>query len=103
MDFFTIESITKEQIPELECSASEVLTCDEEMEVRRASIERAAYLSKSFYLKARIIFETSKGTKEVFTTIWATTDNFIVLKGGVTLPIHCVKGISVPLRSSMKE
>jgi hypothetical protein len=103
MDFFTIESINKEQIPELECSPTEVLTCHEEIEVRKASIDRAAYLSKSFYLKARIIFDTSKGTKEVLTTIWAATDNFIVMKGGVTLPVHCVRGISVPLRSAMNS
>ena len=38
--------------------------------------------------KMRIIFEDIEGVKEVQTTIWAVGDKNIVLKKGVTIPIH---------------
>ncbi len=90
---YTAEHVTKEQIPELHCTHDEVLELDTEIKEREKSIRKAANLARNFYLKARIVFETEEGTKEVRTTIWAATDNHIVLKGGATLPICCIKDV----------
>lgn len=89
------ETVTKEQIRELHCSHKDVLDLDKEKEARRDSIKKAANLARNFYLKARIVFETDEGTKEVRTTIWAATDNHIVMKGGATLPICCIKEVNL--------
>ena len=90
---YTAETVTKEQIAELHCNHHEVLNHDAAIRERRQSIQKAANLARNFYLKARIIFETLEGTKEVRTTIWAATENHIVLKGGATLPICCIKEV----------
>ena len=90
---YIAETVTKEQIPELHCTHHEVLEHDLAIKERRRSIQKAADLARNFYLKARIIFVTQEGTKEVRTTIWAATDNHIVLKGGATLPICCIKEV----------
>jgi uncharacterized protein (UPF0248 family) len=42
------------------------------------------------HYKVKISFNTLDGIKEVFTTIWATTDRFIVLKGGRYIPINSI-------------
>ena len=57
-------------------------------------LQRATQLSHSFYTKTKIIFETQDGTKEVVTTIWAATDKNIILKGGVTLPVCCIREVA---------
>lgn len=90
---YTAETVTKEQIPELHCMHEEVLEHEKAIQERKEVIQKAANLARNFYLKARIVFETDEGTKEVRTTIWAATDNHIVLKGGATLPICCVKDV----------
>jgi hypothetical protein len=87
MAFFPLEQIPKERIPELECKHSEVL--------QDHSIERAINLSKNFYVKAQIIFETEDGPKEVISTIWAAGEENIVLKGGISMPICCIHKVSI--------
>jgi hypothetical protein len=95
MDIYPTEVIPKERIPELVCKHTEVLQNEQDLEERRQSIERAINLSKNFYLKAHIIFETEEGLKEVITTIWAAGEKHIVLKGGITLPICCIRKVTI--------
>lgn len=95
MAIFPFEEIPKERIPELECKHTEVLSSEIDLELRKQSIERAINLSKNFYLKAQILFETEEGPKEVITTIWAAGEEHIVLKGGITLPICCIRKVNI--------
>ena len=50
----------------------------------------AMMLGNMDHYKVKISFNTLDGVKEVFTTIWATTDRFIVLKGGRYIPINSI-------------
>lgn len=50
----------------------------------------AMMLGNMDHYKVKISFNTLDGIKEVFTTIWATTDRFIVLKGGRYIPINSI-------------
>ena len=50
----------------------------------------AMMLGNMEHYKVKISFNTLDGIKEVFTTIWATTDRFIVLKGGRYIPINAI-------------
>ncbi len=95
MAFSPSEEIPKERIPELECKHTEVLNNHIDLEERKQSIERAINLSKNFYLKAQILFETEEGPKEVTTTIWAAGEEHIVLKGGITMPICCIRKVTI--------
>ena len=44
---------------------------------------------------ARNNFEDSEGLKQVETTIWATTDKRIILKGGVVIPIIRIHEVKI--------
>lgn len=44
--------------------------------------------------KVKIHFMTPNGIKEVETTIWATTDKFILLKGGRYIPVASILSVS---------
>lgn len=58
----------------------------------RHQIEQAAILGNVHHSKVSIYFMDDEGFKRVNTTIWAYGQNFILLKGGVFIPIdHIVR------------
>jgi hypothetical protein len=61
-----------------------------EVETITKKLFDAMMLGNMDHYKVKITFNTLDGIKEVFTTIWATTDRFIVLKGGRYIPINSI-------------
>lgn len=53
----------------------------------RQKLEEATRLGNGYHHKVGIIFHDDEGLKRVNTTIWATGQKFICLKGGVWIPI----------------
>jgi hypothetical protein len=80
--------VSKESIAGLIFPAEDVLKTDAEKSVIKHELERATTLGNVEHNKTKIIFEDNGGVKQVETTIWATTDKRIVLKGGVVIPIN---------------
>jgi hypothetical protein len=58
-------------------------------------LERATALGNVEHNKIKITFEDSEGLKQVETTIWATTDKRIILKGGVVIPIIRIHEVKI--------
>jgi len=52
-------------------------------------------MGNNFHSKVKIIFNTLEGYKEVFTTVWATTEKFILLKGGLFIPIDSIAHVEI--------
>ena len=50
----------------------------------------AMMLGNTHHHKVNIEFQTTEGIKTVFTTVWATTDNYIILKDGKYIPINSI-------------
>jgi hypothetical protein len=50
----------------------------------------AMLMGNNYYNNVRIIFNTEEGESEIVSRIWARTDKFIVLRGGVFIPINSV-------------
>ena len=82
--------VEKERISALTFVTKEVLKTKEEMAFRRYCIERAVTVGNVAKVKSRITFETVDGTYDVETTVWASTDTHIVLKGGTFVPVHAI-------------
>ncbi|MBI2968972.1 MAG: hypothetical protein HYY40_14315 [Bacteroidetes bacterium] len=82
--------IEKENISGLAFPQADVLPTDDLRLKRREELFMATTLGNLEHLKVKIIFESAQGTMSVTTTIWATTEKYISLKGGVTIPIHCI-------------
>lgn len=87
--------VEKETVKVMIFPKEEVLKTSESAKERRNLLERATVLSNLYHNKVKIVFEDRDGSKMVNTTIWATTDAAIMLKGGVVIPIHRIHTIEL--------
>ncbi|GGG43409.1 hypothetical protein [Hymenobacter glacieicola] len=87
----TIETVEKEAIPGLRFAAEDALTDKAAIQRRRHDAERAATLGNAYHGKLDIYFQTADGSvKRVYTTVWATHEEYLTLKSGISLPLHSV-------------
>jgi hypothetical protein len=82
------ESIEKETIQLLSFPQSDVLETLEEMQQRHLDLYRALALGNLEHSKIRIYFEDNQSKKVVETTVWAVTDQRVILKQGHSIPIN---------------
>ncbi|HRO74900.1 MAG TPA: hypothetical protein PLP27_01980 [Crocinitomicaceae bacterium] len=61
----------------------------------RKKLEEATFLGNSLHHKVGIIFEDDEGIKQINTTIWATGQKFICIKGGMWIPIDHILEIKL--------
>jgi hypothetical protein len=87
--------VEKETVKAMFFPREEVLKTVDSAVERRNLLERATVLSNLYHNKVKIVFEDRDGSKMVDTTIWATTDAAIMLKGGVVIPIHRIHTIDL--------
>lgn len=80
--------IDKDQVKELRFPQPEVLANPEEIRKRKSELDRAVVLGNIDHNKVRIIFKDTDGLKMVETTIWAVTEQRIILKSGMDIPIN---------------
>ncbi|MFN5318463.1 MAG: hypothetical protein ACK5CY_06450 [Bacteroidia bacterium] len=90
-----IPLVEKESLKNIFFPREEVLKSKELAKERHSLLERATALSNLYHNKVKIVFEDLEGTKMVNTTIWATSDTAIMLKGGVVIPIHRIHSIDL--------
>lgn len=55
--------------------------------VTKDQLERAVRLGNEFKSKTYITFQTNEGPKRIETTVWTLTDEYIQIKGGVSIPL----------------
>ena len=87
--------IQKEEIAELHFPEGEVLTSIDEHSLREYELKRISSLGNNDHVKVKIIFEDTSGLKQVETTVWAVTNQTIILKKGVTIPINRIHEIKI--------
>jgi hypothetical protein len=80
--------IDKELIASLSFPNSEVLKDADAIEKRKQDLDRALSLGNLEHVKIKIYFEDSISCKMVETTIWGVTDNRVILKKGVVIPVN---------------
>lgn len=89
----TICIIGKEDIPNYEIARGDVLSNAADITKRKEDIVRAMKLGNNDHQKVKIVFETTKGTMAVETTVWEVTENYLILKSNMALPVRCVHRI----------
>ena len=87
--------ITKESISGLHFPDTEVLNLAYEIEQRKVDVQTGMLLGNNYKCKVKIIFEDSESLKQVETTIWGLTDIHVLLKSGITIPLHRIYKIDV--------
>lgn len=91
----TFELIEKEAVSSLIFPSEEVLTKTNDIKLRTAEINRAISLGNLEHYKVKIFFEDNTSRKYVDTTIWAVTDNAILLKQNTVIPISRIIKIEI--------
>ncbi len=86
--------IPKEQVANLRFPAAEVLINKEDRHKLYEKLKQATVLGNIDHSKIRIVFEDNEARKMIETTIWATGEKNIVLKHGMTIPIHRIVEVS---------
>lgn len=85
--------ISKESIPALTFPRADVLKDPEARKERAEKLYKAMLLGNGHKLKVKIVFDDAEGTKAVETTVWETSEDNVLLKGGVNLPVHAVRDV----------
>lgn len=85
--------IAKEELNLLEFPGDDILEERGELDRRRTILHRATSLGNLQKHKVLIRFEDREGPKEVYTTIWAVTDNKVLLKAGQLIPVHRIHSV----------
>lgn len=86
--------IEKENIADLKFPHSEILKDDKAIDQRTTELKRALSLGNLEHSKIQIYFEDEISKKMVETTVWALTDESVVLKKGVGIPINRIVKIT---------
>lgn len=87
--------IEKEEVPTLHFPHEEVLQKESQIQERDAALHRAISLGNLEHQKVRIYFSDDSGPKVVHTTIWAVTEDAIVLKQNAIVPIHRIHKLEI--------
>ena len=64
-------------------------------QTREQKLYMAMLMGNHRYDNVRILFNTEDGEREILSRIWARTDKFVVLKGGMFIPIGAVSDIFI--------
>ncbi len=88
MDTQSFELVEKEVISTFHFPEGDVLSKEADKKNLKRELDRAISLGNIEHLKVKIYFADDQGDKVVNTTIWAITDNAILLKQNVVIPIR---------------
>ncbi|MEM8566480.1 MAG: hypothetical protein AAGF85_08455 [Bacteroidota bacterium] len=92
----SIHRIDKSELVNITFKKEEVLLNETDRELRNHNLYRGLSLGNIHKRHVIIQFENTLGMPiEVETTIWAVTQNHIMLKGGKTIPIRCIFNVVV--------
>lgn len=82
--------IEKDQLKE--CAFEKPLAGYEDYELRERNrrLYLAMLMGNNFQSKVKIVFNTTDGYREITTTVWATTEKYILLQGGSFIPIESI-------------
>lgn len=89
-DFQLIE---KEAVEQLKFPTEEVLIDKEDILQRKNDLDRALALGNLEHVKMKIYFEDDASKKMVETTVWGITNERVILKKGVVIPINRIHKI----------
>jgi hypothetical protein len=87
--------VEKEEVAQLKFPKADVLLEEQEQKRLRFELDRAIALGNIEHQKVKIYFEDDKKKRVVHTTIWALTDNAIVLKKNIILPLNRIYKLEI--------
>lgn len=90
----SITTVPKEAIGTVAFATQDVLTDPAAVTVRRRNLQRALSLGNLYRHKVAITYRLHHQVPQrVVTTVWAVTENYVMLKGGRTIPIRAIESV----------
>jgi len=94
MEVQNIIILPKESLTEVKFAKEDVLDTAAAKRLRSIYLKRAEMLGNNYKNKVKMYFKTSDNEiKGVETTIWAVDENYISLKGGISIPTKAVVAV----------
>ena len=72
-----------------------IYTDNQERSERNKRLYLAMLMGNNFESKVKIVFNTLEGYREIFTTVWATTEKFVLLQGGSYIPLESIASVEM--------
>ena len=85
-----IQKIEKEQLKECAFKKPAYESSEHDLSERNKNLYLAMLMGNNYESKVKIVFNTLDGYREILTTVWATTEKFILLKGGSHIPLEAI-------------
>lgn len=83
--------LQKEELQAVNFQKIDVLADGSARQKRMINLRKALSLGNLFHSKVNIVFMTSSGLlQQVETTVWSMSEDFILLKGGVFIPVKAI-------------
>ncbi len=92
---YNAQLIDKSEIVAMHFPKDDVLRSESEKKRRRKNLMQATRAGNLEKIKFKILFRDTFGIKEVYTTIWATTEENIILKKSSCIPIRSIYRVSI--------
>ena len=91
----SIPLIEKEEVPKYKFVAHDVLKTELERKDRFHKLEKAMLLGNGYKAKVKITFETLEGVKKIETTVWEASEDQLMIKSDVMIPIHSILDVEL--------
>jgi hypothetical protein len=86
--------VPKEQVPGIvSLIPTDVLLTEADRKYRDRMLYMAMILGNGYKSKVKITFQSIDGPRAVETTVWATTEASVILKGGISIPIVSIYSV----------
>lgn len=90
----SVITVPKETIGAVAFAAQDVLSDSTQVAERQSRLLRAMSLGNLYHHKVTITYQLHQQiTQRVEATVWAVTDQRVVLKGGRVIPIHAIERV----------
>ncbi|MEM9340130.1 MAG: hypothetical protein AAGA66_15455 [Bacteroidota bacterium] len=90
----TINRIDKSTLRNMPFKTREILVDKDDIQRRLDDLNRAMLLGNLFKETVRLQFQNSRSEPmETEATVWSVTEKNVILKGGLTIPIHSISKV----------
>lgn len=90
-----IPLIPKEEVSHFKFVTYDVLNTEEERKERFGKLQKAMLLGNGYKAKVKITFETLEGRRKIETTVWEASEDQLMIKSDVMIPIHAVVDVEL--------
>jgi uncharacterized protein (UPF0248 family) len=86
-----VMTVPKENVGQMKFYQEDVLKEASSRKLRMYDLEKALSLGNLYRQKVTIVYALRNGDlQQVQTTVWSVGEQYVILKGGITIPVHSI-------------